>query len=278
MSSSSTSATTLPRIHLLTRFASNATAFKSAIKKYYPALNSKTNITVHTSSLARLPATVTYDAIVSPANSYGFMDGAFDDAISILLSPNPRAGYGWTTRKVQSRLYETWRGYAPPGSCTVVDVRRDAEWWDLKRAENSSDDGGRAGVVEVDVERDGVGQQEDGSGHKHECKYIALCPTMRVPRRVLWDREVVFECVWALLCAIDVHNRQAREGERIDSILMTPLATGVGRVSEERWAAQCVLAMKYWVEAVEQPDKWGQLEWNTVYDESSTEIDATHDL
>ncbi len=37
----------------------------------------------------------------------------------------------------------------------------------------------------------------------------------------------------------------------IKSLLMTPLATGYGRWSAERWAAQTVLAMRHFVEAME---------------------------
>lgn len=120
---------------------------------------------------------------------------------------------------------------------------------------------------------------EEGNEHENGCKYILLCPTMRVPRQVKWDREVIFECIWSLLCAIDGHNKNLKDGEEtIETILMTPLATGVGRVSEAKWAAQCVLAMKYWVEAVEKPEKWGNLQWQDVYDDSSEMLDSTVDL
>lgn len=209
------------------------------------------------------------------------MDGAFDDAISVLLSPNPRdprgAGYRWVTRKVQGVLYGRWRGWAPVGSCTVVDVRRDGGWFDLRRAREGDD---------------GKDNDGDAEGHKHGCKFVLVCPTMRVPREVRWDREVVFECVWALLCAVDMHNREHSEPQRgsehqssdtnavprIDTILLTPLATGAGRISEARWAAQCVLAMKYWLEAVEQPEKWANLSWTDVYGEIADSIDQSVDL
>ena len=56
---------------------------------------------------------------------------------------------------------------------------------------------------------------------------------------------------------------KAAEGEdEIRNVLMTPLATGVGRVSADRWAAQAVLAMKHFVEASESPEKWEALEWH----------------
>jgi hypothetical protein len=96
-----------------------------------------------------------------------------------------------------------------------------------------------------------------------ECRYLALCPTMKMPQKVVWDREVVYECVWALLAVVDKHNMKAKgkkgndRGEKeITSFLMTPLATGYGGWSPQRWAAQTVLAIKHFVEAVENEDKW----------------------
>ena len=255
----------LPTINLLCRFETSSQAFQDAVKKYFPNLFEATNVTIYNCSLARLPSEVRFDAIVSPANSYGFMDGAFDDAISITLSPNPREGYGWTTKKVQTTLYQKWRGYAPPGSCTLIDVRKDSTWHQIKRAEQNSKSTAEA--------------PEESGEHKGGCKYIALCPTMRVPREVKWDREVIFECIWSLLCAIDGHNREVHDPElQIKSILMTPLATGVGKVTEAKWAAQCVMAMMYWVEAVENPQKWSNLQWEDVYDDSSEMLDSTNSL
>lgn len=31
------------------------------------------------------------------------------------------------------------------------------------------------------------------------CQWMAICPTMRRPGIVTWDREVVYECVWRFL-------------------------------------------------------------------------------
>lgn len=103
------------------------------------------------------------------------------------------------------------------------------------------------------------------------CRWIAICPTMRLPTNVVWDREVVYECVWSLLCEVERHNRgqeggmcaggERKEKNRIETVLMTPMATGVGKVSPERWAAQVVLALKHFVDAVERPERWGRLTW-----------------
>jgi O-acetyl-ADP-ribose deacetylase (regulator of RNase III) len=255
----------LPTINLLCRYKSASKAFDDAVKKYFPNLHELTTITTYNCSLAQLPSEVQFDAIVSPANSYGFMDGAFDDAITIALSPNTLEGYGWTTKKVQTSLYQQSRGYAPPGSCTLIDARKDSAWYDIKRAEKTDDSTEKA--------------PKENTEHKGGCKYIALCPTMRVPRQVKWDREVIFECMWSLLCVIDKHNREVQQPElQIKSILMTPLATGVGKVSDEKWAAQCVMAMKYWVEAVQNPQKWSNLQWEEVYYDQSELLDSTHDM
>ena len=62
---------------------------------------------------------------------------------------------------------------------------------------------------------------------------------------------------------------------RVRSLLMTPLGTGVGRVTYEKWAVQCVLAIKHYVEACENPERWSQLDWKeaSMIDE---EIEATY--
>lgn len=166
------------------------------------------------------------DAIVSPANSYARMDGGFDDALSRALSPAD--DYMALSRVAQDAVYAAYRGFAPPGSCLLVDV----------------DDARLRGREE-----------------RWGCKWVAVCPTMKVPQEVRWDREVVYECVWALLAGVDRHNRRVRGGEsggvgEIRSVLMTPLATGYGGWSAERWAAQTVLAMKHFVEAVENERRW----------------------
>ena len=113
-----------------------------------------------------------------------------------------------------------------------------------------------------------------------ETEYLLLCPTMRTPSDVTWDREIVYECIWSMLCAVDNHNRSLREetssqvGSKITSILMTPLATGCGRVTSLRWAEQCVLAMKHWVAAVEKPEIWSRVTWD-VASEQEQEVEAT---
>jgi hypothetical protein len=59
----------------------------------------------------------------------------------------------------------------------------------------------------------------------------------------------------------------AEDGKKIKSILMTPLATGVGQVSYRRWAEQCVLALKQWIDASQNPERWSNLSWGQIFKE-----------
>ncbi|GFG17070.1 hypothetical protein IFM5058_08282 [Aspergillus udagawae] len=191
-----------PEIILLCQDADFITAFKTAQQEHWPELPSKLTITPINSRLNRLDPSVTFDLIVSPANSYGRLDGAFDDAISLAFSPRDD--------------YEA-----------------------LMRA------------FPVPLEQ-----------NSRRCAWVAICPTMREPMNVVWDREVVYESVWSLLCEVEGHNRASEE--KINRLLMTPLAAGIGKVSKERWSAQMVLAMKHFVDAVERPERWSRMQWNEI--------------
>lgn len=239
---------TLPTIHLLCIQAEARQAFETAITIHFPSLLNHTTIVHHDCSLRYLPSSLHFSAVVSPANSYARLDGAFDDALARAYAP--AGDYDWITRKAQAVLYRERRGYAPPGTCTLV---------------------------RLDHDKPGDAAKRNPWG----TEYLLLCPTMRVPDDVTWDREVVYESVWKLLCAVDKHNRAVKEGSlagheaEIRSILMTPLATGCGRVSNKRWAEQCVLAMKHWVEAVEMPEVWSQPSWGDVFEKRHEELCAT---
>ncbi|KXJ96297.1 hypothetical protein Micbo1qcDRAFT_154816 [Microdochium bolleyi] len=251
--SSTSPASAIPHIQLLCIDETFAAAFEDA--RVTHKLPPSVTIDHHSDYLADLPATVKFDTIVSPANSYARLDGAFDDAISRAFSPLSVPGgsvyatddYLALTRAAQKVVYDRHRGFAPPGTCTLVDIpnefnARNKNVWGTRR--------------------------------------VALCPTMRLPTRVCWDREVVYECIWSLLCAVDNHNREAtqagNEKDMIRSILMTPIATGVGRVSAKRWAAQTVLAMKHFTQATEDPDKWSRLDWHE-FGITAAEVQVTWD-
>ncbi|KAK8073174.1 hypothetical protein PG994_004073 [Apiospora phragmitis] len=257
MAASSASTTTphIPHIQLLCMEDKYIAAFAEARRRH--KLPDNISVAIHDYALSQLPATVQFDTVVSPANSYGVMDGAFDDALSRALAPAD--DYGALTRAAQAELYRRWRGFAPPGTCTLVEIPDLTEGW-----------AGRS-----------------RSRNVWSVRRVALCPTMRLPSDANWDREVVYECVWSLLCAIDNHNREVRErkgkaaenggdrdGEEIRSVLMTPLATGVGGVSPERWAAQAVLALKHFEDASRNPDLWSKLGWMELGNHS-LEVEAT---
>lgn len=232
----------IPEIQLLCLERRFSDAFAVARDKY--ELPSCVRINVHSSSLGALSPDVKFDTVVSPANSYGRLDGSFDDAISRAFAP--RDDYLALTHAAQKVLYKQWRGFAPPGSCTLVRfpdefAARSNNLWGTKR--------------------------------------VALCPTMREPCDVRWDREIVYDCLWSLLCAVDNHNRDlpADSPERISKILMTPLATGVGRVSPQRWAAQAVLALKHFAQASDDPETWSKLGWDD-FGESASEVERTWEL
>ena len=224
-------------------------AFKTAASEL--ELPSSVRVTHHNNYLSGLESSVKFDCVVSPANSYGLLDGGFDDAISRAFSPADN--YYALTRHVQSELYKQHRGFAPPGTCTLVPIPKEY-------AERSK------------------------TGDRWGCRWLALCPTMRVPYDANWDREVVYECVWSLLCAIDRHNRSAKASagaesgdSAIGSILMTPLATGVGRVSAKKWANQAVLAIKHYIHAVENAAQFSSLDWEQAT-KLSEEVGETHKM
>lgn len=219
----------IPEIIFLCQDPSFITAFNNALRTRWPTHTpTKLKLTPINARLNTLPASTKFDLIVSPANSYGRLDGAFDDAISRTFSP--RDDYHALTRAAQAVLYDKWRGFAPPGTCTLVEFPTA-----LKTNE-------------------------------YGCGWVAICPTMREPGDVNWDREVVYECTWSLLCQVDGYNRGlGRKGGRgIRSVLMVPFAAGIGKVSKERWAAQTVLALKHFVEAVQEPGVWGSLQWDKI--------------
>lgn len=232
----------IPHIRLLCMEKRFSEAFTAAVENY--TLPESVKIDIHNFPLSQFPASFTFDTIVSPANSYGRLDGAFDDAISRAFSPTD--DYLALTRKAQQDLYKQWRGFAPPGTCTMIRIpdefhERSRNIWGTKR--------------------------------------IALCPTMRTPQDTRWDKEVVYECVWSMLCAVGNHNMDLKEGkaegeEEIKTVLMTPLATGCGRVSPEKWATQLVLALTHYADSLSHKELWSALDWDTI-EKRSLEVERT---
>ncbi|KAI8963222.1 macro domain-like protein [Daldinia sp. FL1419] len=221
----------IPYIHLLCMLESASDAFARAVQEHgiEPSL---LNYTIHNTYLSDLPPSLNFDLVVSPANSYGILDGGFDDAISRAFSP--KTEYDALTRVAQKELYRLHSGYLPPGSCCIVGIPESFR---------------------------GTLRYHDGNGWG--CRYLALCPTMRVPSPCDWDRDVVYECIWSLLNAIEQHNKNGNGdgSKRIESILMTPLGTGTGGISDDKWAKQAVLAIKHYIDAKQHPEKWSAMSW-----------------
>jgi hypothetical protein len=115
----------------------------------------------------------------------------------------------------------------------------------------------------------------------HGCTYIALCPTMRRPENVSWNREIVYNLMWSILVSLEQHNAamddstQVGTGVRIRKVLMTGLATGVGGVSSTRCAQQMALAVKHFLEASAHPEKWSSMSWEDTV-APDVEIRRTH--
>ncbi|TFY64289.1 hypothetical protein EVJ58_g2714 [Rhodofomes roseus] len=204
-------------------------AWQRAFAQHVPdAARGRFTITLSTNEDLSFPAEQ-FDCIVSPANSYGRLDGSFDYYLAKELAPPAR--FEAPTEIAQAVLYRQWRGYAPPGTCTLVPLK---------------------GTVCAD--------------NKYGCGYIALCPTMRIPETVTWNREVVYNCMWSLLVALDQHNASVG-GEWFC----------YRGVSAERCAQQMALAVKHYVDACENPQKWSSLSWNDALDYAQ-EANDTHSL
>ncbi|KAH8679797.1 hypothetical protein BGZ60DRAFT_428097 [Tricladium varicosporioides] len=252
MSSPAKSKPIIPHIHLLCMQPSASDAFTAALKQY-KVTSSTIEYTIYNTYLADLPSTLTFDLVVSPANSYAILDGGFDNAISRAFSP--KDDYSALTRAAQKEIYDSHRGYLPPGQCKIVKIPEEFR-----------------------------GKLRYHEGNGWGCKYLALCPTMRMPTPCNWDKEIVYECIWSLLNSIEKHNWAATEDENsglsvIESILMTPLGTGTGGISDEKWARQAVLAIKHYTDAVEKPEVYNARNWgDPAFAKSHAELLLTHDF
>ena len=150
----------------------------------------------------------------------------FDYLLSKALSPDD---VNAPTTFIQAALYKRWKGFAPPGTCTIIPLRGSS-------FENNN----------------------------HGCAHIALCPTMRCPETVTWNRELVYNLMWSILVSVEKHNAavtQTGTGARIRKVLMTGLATGFGEISSAKCAQQMALAVKHFIEASAHPEKWSSMSW-----------------
>ncbi|EKM54875.1 uncharacterized protein PHACADRAFT_259039 [Phanerochaete carnosa HHB-10118-sp] len=143
------------------------------------------------------------------------------------------------THHVQQVLRKRWRGFAPPSTCTLVELPSDVS----------------------------------GEGRNPwEARVLAVLPTMRVPQDVDWHKDLCYNSMWSLLAEIAQWNETHSDENQIRRVLMTGLGTGVGRMSAERCARQMVLAVKHFRKGWPEEPKW-----KDVYPASS-EIESTTSL
>lgn len=173
----------------------------------------------------------TFDCIVSPANSYARLDGSFDLVISKTICP---ANPDAVTDYCQRFVHDAWNGYQVPGTCLIIPI-------------------------------------SDFGEKQFQVKYIAHCPTMRVPSNCRWNKDVVYNCMWSLFNAVRIHNKTNRHSP-IKSVFVTGLGTGIGRFPSDTCASQMILAYRHFVDTLAK--KTLTTSWNEVYDKA-LDIDET---
>ena len=129
------------------------------------------------------------------------------------------------TDHVQNVLREQWLGYAPPGSCTLVPLADDMA----------------------------------GTNNPWGARVMAVIPTMRVPADISWHQDLVYNCMWSLLCEIVKWNRNPNQ-DPIRIVLSPGLGTGTGEVDHNQCARQMVLAAKHFQEPLPVHPRWEHVE------------------
>jgi len=167
------------------------------------------------------------DAIVSPANSFGFMDGGLDMAISRF--------FGW---HVQKRLQEKIQN-KHHGELLV----------------------GTAEIVETD---------------HTQIPYVISAPTMRVPM-ILKDTINVYLAIRGLLLL--VKNGHFEDGvaiqEKVKTIALPGMGTGVGQISPEIFARQMKQAVE---DVIEENYKFPASWWDAAQSHQLLYSDTVRDL
>jgi len=126
------------------------------------------------------------DAIVSPANSFGFMDGGIDLVYSEY--------FGWDLQKrLQKIIQKEYYGELPVGNAAIVEICNE------------------------------------------KIKYLVSAPTMRLPADVSRTLNA-YLAFRAVLIVIKEHN--ARNEDKIQSVLCPGLPTGVGKMPPMTCAKQ----------------------------------------
>lgn len=147
------------------------------------------------------------DAVVSPANSFGFMDGGIDMVYS--------RHFDWQMQeRLQKVIREEHDGEILVGQAVIIPA------YDEKKPPSEEDLKGCNEGVPI--------------------KYLISAPTMRVPQDV---QETVhaYLAFRAVILAVRKHNAR-NPGERIQSVLCPGLGTAVGMMDYNQCANQMCLA------------------------------------
>ncbi|CAG7850701.1 SubName: Full=Uncharacterized protein {ECO:0000313/EMBL:CCA69691.1} [Serendipita indica DSM 11827] len=241
-------------------------AWNRAIARYYPNREAVSPFTVIEGRLGNIePAQIQCDCMVSPANSYGIMDGGYDYVLSDVFRQPKTRDFWHISNHVQSYLQTQYRGYLPPGSCIIVPLPEDV-----------------SGPTRFVLDPEGRDQDADGNpginyGNPWGATSMAVLPTMREPANVEWHQDLVYNCMWTLQVEIDKWNAALDDGDQkvIRKVLMTGLATGCGQVPAEKCASQMVLSVKHFNEPVLVQPRWsdvgerGQLIEDTIVGEGN---------
>ena len=82
---------------------------------------------------------------------------------------------------------------------------------------------------------------------------------MRSPDLVDWHQDLVYNSMWSLLVEVERWNKTVDNGEggkKIERVLMTGLATGVGNISAPKCAQQMILAVKHFANGIPERVVW----------------------
>lgn len=145
------------------------------------------------------------DAIVSPANSFGFMDGGIDMVYI--------RHFGWQMQhRLQAVLKEDYNGELPVGQAAIIKTL-------------SANDSNK--------------KFEDPKFNEGKLiKYLISAPTMRVPLNVT-DTVNAYLAFRAVIIAVKEHNKAVENPEdQITSVLCPGLGTAVGEMPPKRCAFQ----------------------------------------
>ncbi|XP_059172177.1 uncharacterized protein LOC131953147 [Physella acuta] len=150
------------------------------------------------------------DAIVSPANSFGFMDGGIDYVYTKHFG-------GQMQDSLQKLLREKFQGELPVGQAVIIPAYREGAMRDPS----------------VDWCR---------YNHGEPIRYLISAPTMRVPSNVAQTVNA-YLAFRAVILEVEKHN-QENDKDLITRVLVPGLGTMVGKMPKKRCAYQMLEAYR----------------------------------